>query len=228
MVVPEFFESLGSWIRQREARLKLKGIATGLLSFGLVATGLVLIAVFALNLFQGPSSSSGGSDGGFNVPELNGEQSVESGGPRDKTLEVTIPEMSRVENDEVPNAAGDDEEALKDHAAIHLRGTGYPWQEEANVYLAGHRLGFPRTDSFLAFYDLQKLEDGDRIFVEDAEGTRYTYRVFKDFVVGPDDLSVTEPVDGKNVLTLQTCTLPDYSERLIVQAELVETQPPAA
>ncbi|MDP9458582.1 MAG: hypothetical protein M3Q60_23035 [Actinomycetota bacterium] len=25
---------------------------------------------------------------------------------------------------------------------------------------------------------------------------------------------------GKNVLTLQTCTLPDYSRRLIVQAEL--------
>jgi sortase A len=26
----------------------------------------------------------------------------------------------------------------------------------------------------------------------------------------------------KNILTLQTCTLPDYSQRLVVQAELVE------
>lgn len=206
--------------------MRLKGIATGFLSLGLVGAGVVLIAVFALNLFQGPGSSSGGeSGGGFNVPELNESQTSEMGGPEDKTLEVTIPDMNRVKNAEIPTAAGNDAQALKNNAAIHLRGTGYPWQEEANVYMAGHRLGFPRTDSFLAFYDLQKLESGDEIFVKDAEGTEYTYRVFKDFVVGPQDLSVTEPVDGKNILTLQTCTLPDYSERLIVQAELVETQP---
>ena len=36
------------------------------------------------------------------------------------------------------------------------------------------------------------------------------------------DLSVAEPVPGKDVLTLQTCTLPDYSKRLITRAELVE------
>jgi sortase A len=34
---------------------------------------------------------------------------------------------------------------------------------------------------------------------------------------------VTKAVPDKNILTLQTCTLPDYSQRLIVQAELVET-----
>lgn len=56
----------------------------------------------------------------------------------------------------------------------------------------------------------------------DAEGTEYTYRVYRSFVTEPSDLSVTEPVDGKNVLTLQTCTLPDYSDRLIVRAKLVE------
>ena len=41
--------------------------------------------------------------------------------------------------------------------------------------------------------------------------------------MSPTDLSVTDPVEGKNILTLQTCTLPDYSNRLIVQAELVDT-----
>lgn len=205
--------------------MRIKGIVSGLLSLGLVGAGVVLIAIFALNLFQGPGGSGGESGGGFNVPELSENQAAEIGGPEDKTLTLTIPAMSRVEDAKVPNAAGDDSEALKNHTAIHLRGTGYPWQEESNTYLAGHRLGFPRTDSFLAFYDLQKLENGDEIFVEDAAGTRYTYQVFKDFVVGPQDLSVTEPVGGKKILTLQTCTLPDYSERLIVQAELVETQP---
>jgi sortase A len=34
---------------------------------------------------------------------------------------------------------------------------------------------------------------------------------------------VTDPIEGKNILTLQTCTLPDYSQRLIVQAELINT-----
>jgi sortase A len=118
---------------------------------------------------------------------------------------------------------GTDKQALSSHAAIHLAGTGFPWNEEANVYLAGHRLGYPRTDSFLAFFDLNKLEVGNQIYVTDANGTRYTYEVFKEFTVSPTDLSVTDTVEGKNIVTLQTCTLPDYSQRLIVQAELVDT-----
>ncbi|HZF59483.1 MAG TPA: sortase, partial [Rubrobacter sp.] len=60
----------------------------------------------------------------------------------------------------------------------------------------------------------------------DSEGQRYVYRVFERFVVGPDDGSVKEPVPGKNIVSLQTCTLPDYAERLIVRAELVRTLPP--
>src|SRR5918998_4938906 len=131
--------------------------------------------------------------------------------------------MSQLENDAVPTVRGTDMQTLGSHAAIHLVGTGFPWNKEANVYLAGHRLGYPRTDSFLAFFDLNKLEARDEIYVTDAEGTRYTYEVFKEFTVSPTDLSVTDPVPGKNVLTLQTCTLPDYSQRLIVQAELVNT-----
>jgi sortase A len=80
-------------------------------------------------------------------------------------------------------------------------------------------LGYPNTPSFLAFYDLDKLEKGDEVIVADADGGVYTYEVFKKTFVGPTDLSVTEPVRGKDIVTLQTCTLPDYSQRLIVQAE---------
>jgi sortase A len=29
-------------------------------------------------------------------------------------------------------------------------------------------------------------------------------------------------VEGESIVTLQTCTLPDYAERIIVQGELVE------
>ena len=141
--------------------------------------------------------------------------------PKDKTLWITVPGMNQIDNDAMPYTTGDDENKLRDNAGIHLQGTGFPWDKEANVYLAGHRLGYPNTNSFLAFWDLNSLGNGDEIYVTDAMGRSYTYKVFKEFIVDPSDISVTQPVKGKNILTLQTCTLPDYSQRLIVQAEKV-------
>jgi sortase A len=142
-------------------------------------------------------------------------------GPERKMLRVTIPGMDQVRNSKVPYAASDDEDAFRKYAGVHLQGTGDPWDREANVYIAGHRLGYPATDSFLAFWDLNVLEKGDKIFVTDADGKRYVYEVFREFIVPPTQVSVTRPLEGRNVLTLQTCTLPDYSKRLIVQAEKV-------
>lgn len=203
--------------------MRIKRIVSGVASVLLVAAGLTLLAFYFINPSPENTATNNGDPKGFNVPEVNPTQGDgrEVGGPADKTLKVTIPAMSRVEDANVPDTTGDDEAALKENAAIHLKGTGFPWQQESNVYLAGHRLGYPGTDSFLAFYDLNKLENGDKVFVSDAEGTRYTYRVFKEFIVDPKELYVTEPIPGKNVLTLQTCTLPDYTQRIIVQAELV-------
>jgi sortase A len=142
--------------------------------------------------------------------------------PRDKTLWVSVPKMSRVHNSTIPYAGGADENAFRKHAGVHLLGTGFPWHRQANVYIAGHRLGYVGTPSWLAFWDLNKVDVGDRIFVTDAMGREYVYKVFKDFVVDPMDVFVTRPVKGKNILTLQTCTLPDYSRRLIIQAEQVD------
>jgi sortase A len=65
---------------------------------------------------------------------------------------------------------------------------------------------------------------GDQIFLEDANGRKYTYEVFQTLDVEPTDLFVTEPIEGKNIITLQTCTLPDYAQRVIVQAELQDSQ----
>jgi sortase A len=141
--------------------------------------------------------------------------------PADDTLTVTVPKMQRIKESTFPNTHGEDEESLKNFAGIHLEGTGYPWQDEANVYLAGHRLGFPNTASFLAFWDIDNVEEGDQVFVWDANGREYTYEVFRTLEVDPSDLFVTEPLDGKNILTLQSCTLPDYARRLVVQAELI-------
>jgi sortase A len=142
-------------------------------------------------------------------------------GPESRMLRMTVPKLAKIRNDTVPYSVSDDKKAFRNHAAVHLRGTGNPWDRQANVYIAGHRLGFPGTDSWLSFWDLSVLEKGDKVFIADAAGRRYVYKVFRTFVVDPDDVSVTRPLEGRNIVSLQTCTLPDYSRRLIVQAEKV-------
>jgi sortase A len=142
--------------------------------------------------------------------------------PKDKTLYMTIPAMSRVRHAAIPTASSRDVQALNDHVAIHIKGTGFPWQKHANVYIAGHRLGYVGTKSLLAFYDLNNLRKGDKVYVTDANGTRYIYRVYRKFAVYPAEIWVTRPVKGKSILTLQSCTLPNYTRRLIVRAELVK------
>ena len=141
--------------------------------------------------------------------------------PKNKTLRITVPGMSRVRNAAVPYARGTDENTFRNHVGVHIRGTGFPWQRQANVYIAGHRLGYVGTPSWLGFWDLNVVDVGDKIFVTDAMGSRYVHKVYKDIIVEPTDVYVTRPVKGKNILTLQTCTLPNYSRRLIIQAERV-------
>jgi sortase A len=203
-------------------KLQTKNVISWILSVTMIAAGVALIASFFLAGSLNSTATNSEDPGGFNVPKLDTADGGGPSGPEEKTLKLTVPRMSQLENDPVPTVPGTNVQALGSHAAIHLAGTGFPWDEEANVYLAGHRLGYPRTDSFLAFFDLNNLEVGDKIYITDANGTKYTYEVFKEFTVSPTDLSVTKAVPDKNILTLQTCTLPDYSQRLIVQAELVE------
>jgi sortase A len=111
-----------------------------------------------------------------------------------------------------------------DQGVIHFPGTSYPWSDtpERNVYLAGHRLGWPGTGSRLVFYRLNELGRGDRITLRDREGERYDYMVIESFEVGPFDRWVTGRVRGRDLLTVQTCTpIPTFEKRLIVRAERI-------
>ncbi len=209
---------------------RARSVISWTLSLVMIVAGVALIASFFLAGRLDSTATNSDDPGGFNVPKLEttDDESTTNAGPQDKTLELTVPAMARIEDDKIPSTVGSDEEALKKYAAIHLEGTGFPWQQEANVYIAGHRLGFPNTESWLTFWDLDKVEVGDEVFVTDATGTEYTYKVFKEFTVGPSNVSVTDIQPGKNILTLQTCTLPDYSQRLVIQAELVDTAEKAA
>lgn len=140
------------------------------------------------------------------------------GGPEDKTLSLTVPEIG-IEDVPVFNSLS--EESLK-QGVVHVPATGFPWQQGANTYIAGHRIGYPGTPSDEIFYDLPELEKGDEITVEDASGAEYVYRVDMKKVVGPRDVEVMNPPEDGSVVTLQTCTLPNYEDRIIVQGELIE------
>lgn len=150
-----------------------------------------------------------------NNPEPKAEVKV----PEDSTLYLTVPDMERVKNLPVYNGSSDNKNLL-DTSALHVESTGFPWEKGSNVYIAGHRLGYEGTQSWLVFYDLEILEKGDLIYVEDTLDRRYTYRVYEEKIVGPKAVEEMNPV-GKDVISLQTCTLPDYKDRYIVRAEKV-------
>jgi sortase A len=140
--------------------------------------------------------------------------------PPGAMMSLTINDMG-LKN--VPVLNSDSTRAL-DQGVIHLPQTSFPWSDtpERNVYLAGHRLGWPGTGSHLVFYQLDELSTGDRVTLRDREGRRYNYRILESFVVGPYDTWVTGRVRGRDLLTLQTCTpIPSFHKRLIVRAERI-------
>ena len=198
-------ERYGSWTSERKRRRYYRsGWRPGRKVF--VLAGLALILFSAGLVFLDVRTA--------------GEEAGAAPSRKDVTMELNIPSMQHVENVPVYTAAAHNKPALHD-GTLHLEGTGFPWQREANVYIAGHRLGYPRTKSFLVFWDLNRLRMGRRVVLTDSDGKRYIYRVYDRFVLGPDDASATKPVAGRNIVSLQTCTLPNYTDRLIVRAELV-------
>ncbi|MGH3088320.1 MAG: sortase [Rubrobacteraceae bacterium] len=164
--------------------------------------------------------------------ESGGDQANVAEAPEDETLALTIPKLDK-QIDNIPTERGDNIEALTNNAAVHLLYTGFPWEEEANVYLAGHVEGYEGTPSYNAFEGIGTLESGDEIIVTDANGSEYTYEVFEKAQVPPTAVEYLDPIPDKNIVTLQTCELvrvlpdgtPDYSntDRLIVRGELVRS-----
>ena len=105
---------------------------------------------------------------------------------------------------------------------------GYKPGQKGNAVLAGHY--DKETGEPAVFWDISKLESGDKIIVVDAHGKEYTF-LFKKMVKYPYDNFPIEEVFGeadKPMLNLITCqgtwdsTRNNYSHRIVVFAELVE------
>jgi sortase A len=122
-----------------------------------------------------------------------------------------------------------------DYGAIKLPNSGFPWQDGANTYIAAHRLGWPGTGSYHQFYDLPALQLGDIVYLGDANGTTYTYKVSGFKEITPNQArEVTGPQNGRDMVSLQTCienygdywTMgPNWYVRYIVQADRVSVTP---
>jgi sortase A len=121
--------------------------------------------------------------------------------PSSTTMYLTVPSIGLYD---IP-VMDDISEVGLSQGAGHLPGTGFPWIPGSNTYIAGHRLGYPGTASDQVFYNLPSLGVGDEVMLTDGNGQSYTYAVSEVLEVSPTDLSVTAPVPGRDVVTLQTC-----------------------
>ena len=139
--------------------------------------------------------------------------------PTPKNMQLTVPKLG-LEDVAVPT--GYRQAELDREGLLRMKESGLPWEEGSNTFIAGHALGYPWTRVPRAFYGLEKLMPGDEIFLRSADGRTYTFKVYDRMTVEPDDTWVTYPVEGKTVVSLQSCTpIPTFENRLIVRGELV-------
>jgi len=123
--------------------------------------------------------------------------------PDDPTLFLTVPRLG-IYGHTVRN---DNSEAALDLGAIKVPNSGFPWDKaDTNTYIACHRIGWPGTESYNQCLNLPAMQMGDEIFLQDTLGRVYEYRISELRAVSPSDSWITRPVEGKDVVSLQTCT----------------------
>ena len=201
-----------------KAGVKSRGLVV--LGAALVAASLALLGYAAYALLASPRALP--ADHG---PAPTDEQLRAVEGPRaydvppGAVLTLTVPAIGIRD---APVFEGDGFRALNSGVG-HVPETSMPWTDapQRNVYLAGHRHGWPGTRGRLIFYELDELEKGDGVVLEDDRGRTYEYEAAETFVVEPEDSWVMAQVRGRDMATLQTCTLPDLDRRLIVRADRV-------
>ena len=135
---------------------------------------LILILATLATMFVlgacGPSRHSTGKQGNQEEQKESGRGVAAVEPPSNKMMWLTVPQMKRLKNEEIATGPVTDKRLFHDYAGVHIKNTGWPWEKVANVYITGYRLGVPNTASWLAFWDLNKLEKGDKIYITDFRG----------------------------------------------------------
>ena len=110
-----------------------------------------------------------------------------------------------------------------DSGVVHEPETSLPWSDTPRETSTSRPTASDTGDLVPArLLQPRRAGGGDRVVLEDREGKDYEYRVSETFVVDPRDVWVMGQVEGKDLLTLQTCTpIPAFDKHLIVRAERV-------
>ena len=107
-----------------------------------------------------------------------------------------------------------------DRGVAQVEGTSLPLGGmSTRSVIAGHRGWW----GDLMFYNVDKLEVGDEIFIDGRTGL-LEYRVTGTDIISPSDWESILPVAGKDMVTLLTChpKRPPRPKRLLINAERVE------
>lgn len=136
---------------------------------------------------------------------------------REKIGYIDVPKIGQ----QIPVYAGTSEDVLQ-HACGHLEGTSLPiGGKDTHAVITAHR-GLPQVK---LFRDLDKMEVGDLFFFTNVKET-LAYKVDQILVVEPWDFESVLVVEGKDLMTLLTCT--PYminSHRLLVRGHRVPYVP---
>jgi len=136
---------------------------------------------------------------------------------REKIGYIDVPKIGQ----QIPVYAGTSEDVLQ-HACGHLEGTSLPiGGKDTHAVITAHR-GLPQVK---LFRDLDKMEVGDLFFFTNVKET-LAYKVDQILVVEPWDFEPVLVVEGKDLMTLLTCT--PYminSHRLLVRGHRVPYVP---
>jgi sortase A len=113
-----------------------------------------------------------------------------------------------------------------ERGVVHYADTALPGQD-GNVVIVGHssnNILNPGKYKF-AFTLLHDLQNGDTFYLQ-KDGKRYTYQVYKRYIVSPSDVSVLGLADKPATATLITCDPPGTSNnRLVVTAQQISPDP---
>jgi sortase A len=102
-----------------------------------------------------------------------------------------------------------------DQGVAHWAGTARAG-ENGNVVLAGHR-----TTHSQPFRNLDRLDDGDLIYVQDGDGFEVMYRVSESYIVEPNDMWISYETE-QPTLTMFACHPKGSARyRIVVSAEMV-------
>lgn len=114
-----------------------------------------------------------------------------------------------------------------DLGVAQIEGTSLPLGgKSTRSVIAGHRGWW----GDLMFYNVEKLEAGDIIYIDGRSGL-LEYKVMGQEIIDPSDWEKILPIEGKDMISLLTChpKRPPRPKRLIINAErFVEKKPESA